>query len=66
MPDEQCRLAKLEERADAQEEQVTSMRNDLSYIRTTLDNQRGFVRGIAFTITAIVSGIGLAINYWNK
>ena len=47
MPDEKCRLAKLEERADAQEEQVASMRNDLSYIRTTLDNQRGFVRGIA-------------------
>mgnify|MGYP003339525887 FL=1 len=66
MPDEKCRLAKLEERADAQEEQVASMRNDLSYIRTTLDNQRGFVRGIAFTITAIVSGIGLFINYWNK
>ena len=66
MPDEKCRLAKLEERADAQEEQVASMKSDLAYIRRTLESQKGFVRGVAFTITAIVSGIGLAINYWNK
>ena len=66
MPDEKCRLAKLEERADAHDEQVVSMKADLVYIRTALENQKGFVRGIAFTITAIVSGIGLFINYWNK
>ena len=66
MPDEKCRLAKLEERADTHDEQVACMKADLAYIRTALENQRGFVRGIAFTITAIVSGIGIVINYWNK
>lgn len=66
MPDEQCRLAKLEERADSHDDQFDSLRCDVRDIKTILENQKGFVRGIAFTITAIVSGIGLVINYWNK
>lgn len=66
MPDENCRLSKLEERADNQEQQAIEIKNDVKEIKTMIENQKGFIRGVAFTITAIVSGIGLFINYWNK
>jgi hypothetical protein len=66
MPDEKCRLAKLEERADYHDDQFAEIRMDVKDIKFMLENQKGFVRGIAFAITAIVSGIGLVINYWNK
>lgn len=66
MPDENCRLSKLEERADNQEQQAIEIKNDVKEIKTMIENQKGFIRGVAFTITAIVSGVGLFINYWNK
>ena len=66
MPDEKCRLAKLEERADNHDHQFQVLWSDVKFIKSAVENQKGFVRGIAFTITAIVSGIGLVINYWNK
>lgn len=66
MPDEMCRLAKLEERADSNDEQFAELKSDVKDIKFMIESQKGFVRGVAFTITAIVSGIGLVINYWEK
>ena len=66
MPDERCRIAKLEERADSNDEQFAELKSDVKDIKFMIESQKGFVRGVAFTITAIVSGIGLVINYWGK
>lgn len=66
MPDYNCRLSKLEQAVENYEEKFTTISERLIEIKTTLDSQQGFVRGIVFTVTAITGGIGLALNYWGK
>lgn len=66
MPDERCRLAQLEARATITDTQLHEIRDDLGEIKTLLENQKGFVRGVAFAATAVVTGVGILINYWFK
>lgn len=64
MPDEACRLAKVEQRIDALEEVFEDRGKKLDAIIATLDEMKseqtrykGFIGGIVFTIGAIFSFI---------
>ena len=62
MPDEKCRLAKVEQRIDALEEVFEDRGKKLDAIIATLDEMKndqtkykGFIGGIVFTVGALFS-----------
>lgn len=69
MPDEACRLAKVEQRIDALEEIFEDRGRKLDAIIATLDEMKtdqtrykGFIGGIVFTIGAIFS----FVSWWTS
>jgi DNA repair ATPase RecN len=69
MPDEACRLAKVEQRIDALEEVFEDRGKKLDAIIATLDEMKseqtrykGFVGGIVFTIGAVFS----FVTWWTS
>lgn len=77
MPDEACRLAhaeanlenlceRFEIHAKHESEQFEEIRASLNGIHQQLENNKGFIRGIIFTVSALVTGIGLIFNYFHK
>lgn len=77
MPDEACRLAQAEsnienlcEKFDRhQEEEVAHLKriwDSIEEIKIYQRNQQGFVRGVIFTVTAIVGGVGFLFDYFQK
>lgn len=63
MPDLNCRVAKIEQQQESQTESIEDIKKMLEEVRDTQKGQQGFVRGMAFTITAIVSATGFFINH---
>ncbi len=62
MPDDKCRLAKVEQRIDALEEVFEDRGKKLDAIISTLDEMKaeqsrykGFIGGVVFTVAALFS-----------
>lgn len=66
MTDINCRLAKLEQWKDGHDDFSEKMFNKLSLIESRLDNQKGFIAGITFAVSAIITLVGLAIGWFHK
>lgn len=77
MPDALCRLAKVEERIEVLmvfmqrhcDEEANNKKEVLAAIQEVKDyqkNQVGFIRGVVFTVSAIIGVIGLIFTYWVK
>jgi hypothetical protein len=68
MPDINCRVAKIEQQQETQTESIEDIKKILEEVRDIQKSQQGFVRGVAFAVTAIVSVGGFFINhlYWGK
>ena len=63
MPDINCRVARIEQQQETQSQDIGDIKQLLEEVRDTQKGQQGFVRGMAFTITAIVSAAGFFINH---
>ena len=63
MPDINCRVARIEQQQETQSQDIGDIKQLLEEVRDTQKGQQGFVRGMAFTITAIVSVAGFFINH---
>jgi hypothetical protein len=63
MPDINCRVARIEQQQENQSQDIGDIKQLLEEVRDTQKGQQGFVRGMAFTITAIVSVAGFFINH---
>ena len=63
MPDINCRVARIEQQQENQSQDIGDIKQLLEEVRDTQKGQQGFVRGMAFTITAIVSAAGFFINH---
>ncbi len=75
MPDEACRLAKVEQRLDSlirelnenrQEDRKTIAEISLNVEKliTQQANQQGYWRGVGVGLTLLVSAVGFAANYF--
>ena len=64
MPDIGCRVAKIEQRQESQSKDITDIKQILEEVRDTQRDQKGFVRGVVFAITAILSAGGFFINHF--
>jgi hypothetical protein len=73
MPDEACRLAqaeaniqnicrKFDAHALQEHEQLEEIRDAISKIQTSIESNKGFVRGVAFTISAVAGVVGWAFH----
>lgn len=63
MPDLNCRVAKIEQQQETQTESIDDIKKLLEEVRDTQKSQQGFVRGMVFAITAIVSAGGFIFNH---
>lgn len=70
MPDLECRVARLESRLDSMEKdtfiKLEEIKDAIEDLKVYQRNQQGFVRGVVFTVSAIVGGIGLAFNWRDR
>lgn len=48
------------------ERSQSELRNDIRALMEAQKNQQGFVRGVAFTVSALVGGVGIFFNWWYK
>lgn len=75
MPDEACRLAKVEQRLDSLVRELNENRKEdnatISEISHNVEkllqqnaNQQGYWRGVGVGLTLLVSTIGVAANYF--
>ena len=73
--DDKLRLATVEndikhlaERIDMyvkrEHDQLDDIRESIKEIKTQLDNNKGFIRGIVYAVTAIIGGAGLVEHYF--
>ena len=62
MPDINCRVARIEQQQDDQSQDIVDIKKLLEEVRDTQKSQQGFVRGVAFSVTAIISAVGFFIN----
>jgi hypothetical protein len=64
MSDIYCRVAKIEQRQEHQTENIEDIKKILEEVRDIQKNQQGFVRGVAFAVTALISLGGFVFNYF--
>lgn len=74
MPDYACRLAqaeteiknicaRFEAHADHETEQLDEIKESIRNIQQTIEANKGFVRGVTFTITALAGAIGMGLHW---
>lgn len=63
MPDINCRVARIEQQQENQSQDISDIKQLLEEVRDTQKSQQGFVRGMVFTVTAIISAAGFFINH---
>ena len=63
MPDMNCRVAKIEQQQETQTESIEDIKKMLEEVRDAQKSQQGFVRGMVFTVTAVVSAAGFFVNH---
>lgn len=63
MPDINCRVARIEQQQENQSQDIGDIKQLLEEVRDTQKSQQGFVRGMVFTVTAIISAAGFFINH---
>ena len=63
MPDINCRVARIEQQQETQSQDIGDIKQLLEEVRDTQKSQQGFVRGMVFTVTAIISAAGFFINH---
>lgn len=63
MPDINCRVARIEQQQETQSQDIGDIKQLLEEVRDTQKGQQGFVRGMVFAVTAIVSVAGFFINH---
>lgn len=75
MPDEACRLAKVEQRLDSlirelnenrkqDAETISEINHNVEKLLQQNANQQGYWRGVGVGLTLLVSTIGFAANYF--
>lgn len=63
MPDINCRVARIEQQQETQSQDIGDIKQLLEEVRDTQKSQQGFVRGMVFTVTAIISAAGFLFNH---
>ena len=63
MPDINCRVARIEQQQENQSQDIGDIKQLLEEVRDTQKSQQGFVRGMVFAVTAIISAAGFFINH---
>jgi len=53
---------KFDNHAKQEHDQLEEIRAAIAAIQTQLEANRGFVRGVAFTLSAVAGGIGWAVH----
>ena len=77
MSDVNCRLAKLEQWKEDHRSTHIEVKKDvdeftekiftkLDVIESRLDNQKGFIAGITFAVSAIITMLGLGFEWFSK
>jgi hypothetical protein len=64
MSDIYCRVAKIEQRQETLTENIEDIKKILEEVRDIQKNQQGFVRGVAFAVTALISLGGFVFNHF--
>ena len=64
MPDINCRVARIEQQQENQLQDISEIKQILEEVRDTQRDQKGFVRGVAFAMTAILSAGGFIFNHF--
>ncbi len=64
MPDINCRVSKIEQQQETQTESIEDIKKILEEVRDIQRSQQGFVRGVSFAITAIISFGGFVFNHF--
>ena len=75
MPDEACRLAKVEQRLDSlirelnenrkqDAETISEINHNVEKLLQQNANQQGYWRGVGVGLTLLVSAVGFAANYF--
>lgn len=74
MPDHACRLAqaeteiknihtKFDAHAQHEHQQLEEIKDSIREIQQTIETNKGFIRGVSFTITALAGAIGMGLHW---